>query len=42
MRFADFVVFRAKDLAALPAATRTRFALLGEFGEYRLFREIPR
>ncbi len=38
----DFVVFRAKDLDALPAATRTRLAPLGEFGEYRLFREIPR
>lgn len=39
---ADFFVFRAKDLPALPAATRARLAPLGEFGEYRLFRELPR
>ena len=38
---ADFFVLRAKDLDALPAATRARLAPLGEFGEYRLFRELP-
>jgi len=39
---ADFVVFRAQDLAALPAEARARLAPLGEFGEYRLFREVLR
>jgi 4-amino-4-deoxy-L-arabinose transferase-like glycosyltransferase len=38
---ADFFVFRAKDLDALPAATRARLAPLGEFGDYRLLRELP-
>ena len=38
----DFLVFRAKDLDAVPATTRARLAPLGEFGEYRLFRELPR
>jgi 4-amino-4-deoxy-L-arabinose transferase-like glycosyltransferase len=38
---ADFFVFRARDVAALPAALRARLAPLGEFGEYRLFRELP-
>jgi 4-amino-4-deoxy-L-arabinose transferase-like glycosyltransferase len=39
---ADFIVLRARDLADLPEATRARLAPLGEFGEYRLFREAPR
>ena len=34
----DFLVFRAKDLDALPAATRERLVPLGDFGEYRLLR----
>ena len=38
----DFLVFRAKDLDALPAATRERLVPLGDFGEYRLLREVPR
>jgi 4-amino-4-deoxy-L-arabinose transferase-like glycosyltransferase len=38
----DFLVFRARDLDALPAATRARLGPLGDFGEYRLLRELPR
>ena len=36
---ADFVVLRVRDLAALPDEIRSRLTPLGEFGEYRLFRE---
>ena len=39
---ADFIVLRARDVADLPEATRARLAPLGEFGEYRLFREARR
>ncbi len=39
---ADFVVARAKDLEALPAATRAGLAMIGVFGEYRLLRERAR
>ena len=39
---ADFYVLRERDLATLPAEVRARLAPLGDFGEYRLFREVPR
>ncbi len=39
---ADFYVLRERDVATLPAEVRARLAPLGDFGEYRLFREIPR
>ena len=39
---ADFIVLRARDLAQVPDAMRARLLPLGEFGEYRLFREGPR
>ena len=39
---ADFIVLRARDLAEMPAATRARLVPLGDFGEYRLFREGTR
>jgi 4-amino-4-deoxy-L-arabinose transferase-like glycosyltransferase len=35
----DFIVFQARDLAALPDAVRSRLSPLGEFGNYRLLRE---
>jgi len=39
---ADFFVLRLRDVAALPETTRARLTSLGEFGEYRLFREALR
>lgn len=39
---ADFYAMRERDAATLPAAVRGRLAPLGNFGEYRLFRELPR
>jgi 4-amino-4-deoxy-L-arabinose transferase-like glycosyltransferase len=39
---ADFIVVRAKDFDALSEAVRVRLAPLGEFGEYRLLREMAR
>ena len=39
---ADFIVLRARDLGQMPDTMRARLVPLGEFGEYRLFREGPR
>ncbi len=39
---ADFYVLRERDVATLPAEVRARLAPIGDFGEYRLFRELPR
>jgi 4-amino-4-deoxy-L-arabinose transferase-like glycosyltransferase len=39
---ADFFVVRERDLGTLPPEVRSRLAPLGDFGEYRLFRELPR
>jgi hypothetical protein len=33
---------RERDIATLPAAVRARLEPVGAFGEYRLFRELPR
>ncbi|MEO8739185.1 MAG: glycosyltransferase family 39 protein [Casimicrobiaceae bacterium] len=38
----DFLAVRERDLARLPAPMQARLAPLGAFGEYRLFRELPR
>jgi 4-amino-4-deoxy-L-arabinose transferase-like glycosyltransferase len=38
---ADFYAMRERDVATLPAAVRGRLAPAGNFGEYRLFRELP-
>ena len=38
----DFVAVRDRDLAKLPAPLQARLAPMGSFGEYRLFRELPR
>jgi 4-amino-4-deoxy-L-arabinose transferase-like glycosyltransferase len=37
---ADFVALRERDLGTLPPAARGHLAPVGNFGEYRLFREI--
>jgi len=37
----DFIVVRARDLEALPPATRARLLPLGAFGEYQLLQEVP-
>ena len=39
---ADFYVLRERDVAALPDSVRSRLTPLGQYGEYRLFREVPR
>ena len=38
----DFLAVRERDMARLPAPIQARLAPLGSFGEYRLFRELPR
>jgi 4-amino-4-deoxy-L-arabinose transferase-like glycosyltransferase len=38
----DFYVVREHDVATLPESVRHRLAPLGQYGEYRLFREVPR
>lgn len=38
---ADFYVLRERDVATLPPAVRDRLAPIDDFGEYRLFRELP-
>ncbi len=38
---ADFYVLRERDVATLPPAVRERLAPIDDFGEYRLFRELP-
>ncbi len=39
---ADFYVMRERDVATLPESVRGRLTPLGNYGEYRLFREVPR
>jgi hypothetical protein len=39
---ADFYAIRERDIATLPTAARARLEPVGAFGEYRLFRELPR
>ena len=36
---ADFIAVPVRDVDALPESIRTRLSPLGEFGEFRLFRE---
>ena len=38
----DFLAVRERDLVKLPAPMQARLAPMGSFGEYRLFRELPR
>ena len=37
----DFLAVRERDLTKLPTPVQARFAPMGSFGEYRLFRELP-